>query len=146
MLTFKEKIARPANLGLIRRDRGARQRWVRTACRPRHRSKKRFELIRYRVFTSLPGFIGLKLSNNFGARMRNSYEVSETERVRTKYNMSESVMVVNFSGLGLGLQSASEIVFGAGQEGVQRCHHLCALADRRSDALHRFCAHIADSK
>jgi len=78
--------------------------------------------------------------------MRNSYEVSEPERVRTKYNLSESVMVINFSGLGLGLQSASEIKFGAGQEGVQRCHHLCALADRRSDALHRFCAHIADSK
>ena len=53
-------------------------------------------------------------------------------------------MAINFSGLGLGLQSASEIKFGAGQEGVQRCHHLCALADRRSDALHRFCAHIAD--
>ena len=69
--------------------------------------------------------------------MRNSYEVSETERVRTKYNMSELVMVVNFSGLGLGMQSASEIVFGAGQEGVQRCHHLqlhrpsAAMATRR---------------
>jgi hypothetical protein len=76
--------------------------------------------------------------------MRNSYELSEPERVRTKYNLSESVMVINFSGLGLGLQSASEIKFGAGQEGVQRCYHLRALADRRSDALHRFCAHIAD--
>ena len=72
--------------------------------------------------------------------------LSEPERVRTKYNLSVSVMVINFSGLGLGLQSASEIEFSAGQEGVQRCHHLCALADRRSDALHRFCAHIADSK
>jgi hypothetical protein len=53
-------------------------------------------------------------------------------------------MAINFSGLCLGLQSASEIKFGAGQEGVQRCYHLRALADRRSDALHRFCAHIAD--
>ena len=60
--------------------------------------------------------------------------------------MSVSVMVTNFSGLGLGLQSASEIKPGAGQEGVQRCHHLCALADRRSDALHRFCADIPDSE
>ena len=66
------------------------------------------------------------------------------ERVRTKYNLSKSMMAINFSGLGLALQSASEIKFGAGQEGVQRCHHLCALADRRSDAFHRFCAHIAD--
>ena len=62
---LRKRLLDQQNLGLIRRDRGARQRWVRTACRPRHRSKKRFELIRYRVFTSLPGFIGLKLSNNF---------------------------------------------------------------------------------
>ena len=37
-------------------------------------------------------------------------------------------------------------VFGARQVRVQRCHHLGAFADRRSDALDRLCAHVADGE
>jgi len=62
---------------------------------------------------------------------------------RTKAALFDSL---NLNGFQPGLQDWFQIWDVASQVGEQRYHDLGALGDCGSDALHRFCPHVADGE